>query len=167
MEKPPPPTVSGEEQLNVQIDLNWCSVFIREDDLCGKFPRTLHDKCPSTTCWKMTDDWSKCQERRHGSVPTWSRRDTEPSVRPEHAAVRAPRGFSPRSPCPKAHPLTTTDTLPQSLQLKNLRPATVTESVGAKTPQCHTNMQRQAGKQRFRPLRREAVCRSGQRGDTR
>lgn len=125
---------------------------------------------PQQLIGETSDDWSKCQEQRHGSVPTWKRRATEPSVRPEQASVRALRGFSPLSPCPRAHPLTTTDTLPQSLQLKYLQPATVTELFSAKSLQCHTNKHRltadklgNRGSDFVKPLRRK-LCVGADRG---
>lgn len=39
---------------------------------------------------------------------------TEPSVRPGRVTEREQQGPSPLSPCLRAHPLNTTDTLPQS-----------------------------------------------------
>lgn len=47
-------------------------------------------------------------------LATWKRWGTEPSVRPGRVTERDRQSSSPLSPCPRAHPLTTTDTLPQS-----------------------------------------------------
>lgn len=71
---------------------------------------------PQQVIGDTTDDCSTCQEESsqlHGSMPTWKRWGTEPSVKPERVTQRELQGSS-LSPCPRAHPLTTTDTLPQS-----------------------------------------------------